>query len=213
MSFELGKVHNKKSFNVVSDKVFNFGILETKKNKTIGEKRAMGLQVVDTIRILGIQNSNYNFLNPINISISSDNVIQQLTKYRKYRYRFILESLLFISNIENDTDVIFVSCDGLINVKEALINSKLVNVVGVCYLNELKDWELVKGQSKRSQAIFIDSEQIIKLSHFAFAFITRNISNILNFTITLLDGDGKKITFPTTENKIPIISFKIQIIH
>ena len=173
----------------------------------------MGLQVVDTIRILGIQNSNYNFLNPINISISSDNVIQQLTKYRKYRYRFILESLLFSSNIENDTDVIFVSCDGLINVKEALINSKLVNVLGVCYLNELKDWELVKGQSKRSQAIFIDSEQIIKLSHFAFAFITRNISNILNFTITLLDGDGKKITFPTTENKIPIISFKIQIIH
>ena len=211
MSFELGKVHNKKSFNVVSDKVFNFGILETKKNKK--KKRAMGLQVVDTIRILGIQNSNYNFLNPINISISSDNVIQQLTKYRKYRYRFILESLLFSSNIENDTDVIFVSCDGLINVKEALINSKLVNVLGVCYLNELKDWELVKGQSKRSQAIFIDSEQIIKLSHFAFAFITRNISNILNFTITLLDGHGKKITFPTTENKIPIISFKIQIIH
>ena len=122
MSFELGKVHNKKYFNVVSDKVFNFGILKTKKKKTIGEKRAIGLQVVDTIRILAIQNSDYNFLNPINISISSDNVIQQLTKYRKYRYRFILESLLFSLNIENDTDVIFVSCYGLSNAKESLIN-------------------------------------------------------------------------------------------
>ena len=173
----------------------------------------MGLQVVDTICIFGIQNSDYNFLNPVNISISSDNVIQQLTKYRQYRYRFILESLLFSPNIENDTDVSFVSCDRLSNAKEALINSKLVNVLGVCYLNELKDWELVKGQSKRSQAIFIDSELIIKPSHFVFAFITRNIPNILNFTVTLLYGDGKKITFPATEKKIPIISFNIQIIH
>ena len=174
----------------------------------------MSPQVIDTIPILGIQNSDYNFLNPVNISISSDNIIQQLAKYRKYRYRFILESLLFSSNIENDADVIFVSCDGLSNTKEALINSKLVNVLGVCYLNELKDWESIeKGQLKRSQAIFIDSEQIIKPSHFAFAFIARNISDILNFTITLLDGDGKKITFPATEKKKPIISFKIQIIN
>ena len=82
----------------------------------------MTLEIIDTIRILGIQDKDHDSLNPINISISSDTVIQELTKYRKYRYRFALESLLFSSNIENETDVILVSCDGLANVKEALIN-------------------------------------------------------------------------------------------
>lgn len=32
---------------------------------------------------------------------------------------------LFSSNLENDTDVIFVTCNGLTNEKEALINSKI----------------------------------------------------------------------------------------
>ena len=36
LEFELSKVHTKKSFNVVSNKVFNFGMLRTKGEKTIG---------------------------------------------------------------------------------------------------------------------------------------------------------------------------------
>ena len=39
ISFELGKVHEKESYTAVSDNVFNFGLLRSKKNKTIGEKR------------------------------------------------------------------------------------------------------------------------------------------------------------------------------
>ena len=97
--------------------------------------------------------------------------------------------------------MIFVSCDGLNNAKEALINSKLEKVIGVYYLNELKDWQLVKGQSKRLQAVFQDSGEVTKTSHFAFAFITWNLSDLLRFTVTLLDADGKKITFPTEEKK------------
>ena len=83
-----------------------------------------------------------------------------------------MESLVFSSNFENNTDVIFVSLEGLNDAKEALINSKLQAILGVCYLNEIKSWELVKGQSKRSQAIFTDSEQYQKALHFAFGFIT-----------------------------------------
>ena len=111
--------------------------------------------VIDTIRILGAQNQNVNFINLLTVSISSDTVIQQLTKYKKRRYRFVLENLLFSSSFKNDTEVIIVSSEGLSNAKEALINSKLHNVLGVCYLSELKDWAEIKGQSKRSQAIFI----------------------------------------------------------
>ena len=80
LSFELGKVHTKKSFNVVSNKIFNFAILRTVKNKRTSEKRAMNLEIIDTIHILGIQDNDVNFLNPITILISSDTVIQKLTK-------------------------------------------------------------------------------------------------------------------------------------
>ena len=76
LSFQLRKIHTKKPFNVVSDKVFNFAILRTEKNKRTGEKRVVSLQVIDTICILGIQDKDVNFLNLITISISSDTVIQ-----------------------------------------------------------------------------------------------------------------------------------------
>ena len=68
----------------------------------VGQKRPINKQIIDLIEILGIQNSDYNFLYLIYISITSDILIQKLTKYRKYRYRFVLLSLLFSSNIEND---------------------------------------------------------------------------------------------------------------
>ena len=78
----MGKVHTKKSFNVVSKKVFNFAILRAEKNNRTGE-RAMNLEIIDTSCILGIQDNDVNFLNPITISISLDTVIQKLTKYKK----------------------------------------------------------------------------------------------------------------------------------
>ena len=105
-----------------------------------------------------------------------------------------------------------ISFSGETKKNNKLTNSKLTSLLGVCYLNELKGWELVKGQPKRLQAIFTDSEKIRNSSHFAFAFTTRNISDLLNFTVILLDGDGKEIKFPANEKKLPIINFQIQII-
>ena len=60
LNFELGKVNIKKSYNVVSDSVFNFGLLRLKKNKTVGEKCGM-LEKIDTIPILGLQIETQNF--------------------------------------------------------------------------------------------------------------------------------------------------------
>ena len=121
ISFELRKVHEKKSYSVVSNNFFNFGLLPSKKNETIGEKCIM-LETINTIKILGLEVQTENYLNPINISLNTNNVIQQLTKYNKYRYRFVLESFLFSSNFENETDVILLTCNGLSNAKEGLIN-------------------------------------------------------------------------------------------
>ena len=92
----------------------------------------------------------------------------------------------------------------------ALINSKLYKTLSVVYLLEIQD--LIKNDSKRAQAVFVDSEYRSKTSHFAFTFTTKNVSDLLNFTITLLDGSSNKITFPSNKTKIPTLSFKIQIV-
>ena len=62
----------------------------------------------------------------------------------------------------------------------------------------------MKGESKRSQVIFVDTESHAKSSHYGFVFITKNVSDLFNFTITLLDGKGNKITFPSNETKVPV---------
>ena len=80
------------------------------------------------------------------------------------------------------------------------------------YLFQIKNWDLVKDESKRSQAIFVDSEYHMKSSHYGFAFKTKNVSDLFNFTITLLDGKGNIITFPSNETKVSVIGFKIQIV-
>ena len=61
LKFELSKVHTKKSFNVVSNKVFNFGMLTTKRKKTIGQKRPFNREIIETIKIFGIQKANIIF--------------------------------------------------------------------------------------------------------------------------------------------------------
>ena len=169
------------------------------------------LEIIDTIKILGLQVETENYLNRINISLNINNVIQQLTKYNKYRYRFVLESFLFSSNFENETDVTFLTCNRLSNAKEALINSKIENVLGVTYLSKILNWELAKGQTKRSQAIFVDSEYHNKLSHLAFAFVTRNITDLISFTVALLDDNRKKLTFPSNETKFQQLALELKL--
>ena len=173
--------------------------------------------MIDEISILGIQNSEFNVLNPIYISINSDSIISKLQSYKNNSFRFVLRTLLFSSNIVNDTDVIIVTSNGLTNTKQALITKDnrptLQSTLGVCFLNEILEWNIVKGASKRVQAVFTDCEDLNRNSdHLASSFITKNIADLLQFSVTLLDGSGKEITFAKDETKLPIISFSIQIL-
>ena len=97
---------------------------------------------------------------------------------------------------------IFLCCDGLSNAQEALINSEFKKVLRVTYLSKVLNWSLAKGQTKRSQAIFVDSEFQTKPSQLAFAFTTRNLSHLLSFTVTLLDSEGEKFRLLVMELKL-----------
>ena len=152
IKLKLGKVHTKASFSTPLDNVLNFAILGTKRNKAIGKKRAMLHEIVDTAHILGFQNfDDYGRLNPVEITIGSNKIIETLCSYKKYRFRIIIESLLFSTNLQNNTDVIFITCDGLMEAKIALSNSKLYKTLGVVYLSQMKDWDLIKNDPKRAK--------------------------------------------------------------
>ena len=185
-----------------------------KKKKKIGEKRIMSSEIIDTISIIGIQKLEYSYLNPVNIQIKSESIIRRLLLLKKSnKYRFILKSLIFSSNITNDTDIIFLISNGLNDARNIFIKDKLEQGIGICYLTEIKDWEIIKGQSKRVQAVFSDSENFVGQSNnLSLVFETRNLSDILKFSITLVDGEGIPIKFKNGEDKVPIINFDIQII-
>ena len=122
--------------------------------------------------------------------------------------------MLFSSSIKNNTQVIFLSCDGLKDAKEVFINLKLYKTLGAAYLNEIKNWDLIKGHSKRANVISLDSEnQDTKTKHFAFGFNSQNVSNLLKFYITLIDNKGETIEFENNKNKVPVINFEIQVIR
>ena len=106
---------------------------------------------------------------------------------------------------------IFKTCNALSNAKEVLINSTIDKFLGVTYLPEILNQELAKGQTKRSHAILVDSEYHNKPSQLAFAFITRNIIDLIRFTVTLLDGNGKKLTFPSNEKKFQQLVLKLKL--
>ena len=211
LNFELTKVHTKKTFEIIDKAVYNFGILKTE-GINIGRKRQARVEVMDLVRIIGIQKTENLYLNPIDVNIKSETVIRKLMR-KKTKYKFVLRSMIFSSNVINETDTIFLLVEGLNDARKIFINDSLETGIGVCYLTEVKNWKLIKGQSKRVQVVFDDTEKFAGQSkHFAFNFVTRNISDILRFTITLVDGTKKLIKFKEEEENIPIINFDIEIL-
>ena len=212
LKIELTKVHTKKTFEIVDNKAYNFGILCTEDEK-VGEKRKMKEEILDVIQVIGIQNNEYPYLNPIHIHIKSERIIRRLMLKKNNKYRFILTSAIFSSNIINETETIFFISNGLDDAKKFFINDSLEDGLGVCYLSQIENWKLIRGQSKRVQVVFNNSEKIIgQLNHLAFEFTTRNLSDILKFSITLLDDKKKLIKFKDGEENIPIINFNIEIL-
>ena len=85
------------------------------------------MKILDEIKIEGFQNfEQYMRINTINIRIIDPEVQTKLMYYsKKYKYRFIANSLLFSSSIKEDTKAIFITTNGLNNAKDILINRKM----------------------------------------------------------------------------------------
>ena len=74
----------------------------------------MSLEIVDTVHILGMQDFNdYGRLILVEVTIDANKIIETLSSYKKYKFRFIIKSLLLSTNLQSNTEVIFIACNSL----------------------------------------------------------------------------------------------------
>ena len=83
-------------------------------------------------------------INPIKIKIENEKVQLMFQTYNKYIIRLKLESLIFSSSIENNTEKIFLVTNGLSDAKYSLINDELFQTIGVINLRDIENWEKIK---------------------------------------------------------------------
>ena len=207
ITLQLEDILNPKKIETVDSKITNFSIISIRRQKR--------MKSVDEFKIEGFQNfQQYLKINPINIQIIDLQIQNKLLFYaNKYNYKFIVNSLLFSSLIQKDTNAIFITTNGLNDSKEILINGKLVPGIGVIFTSETEDWKNIKKTSDWVNAVLADAQYPIADKHFAFAFETTTLHNILNFEYSLVDDKGKLIEFKTGEDKIPALNFAIQIVN
>ena len=158
----------------------------------------------DTLIITGQQDFElFHQLNPIEIKIDNDKFINSIKKYKKALHKFTAMGLLFPLSIINDTNQMFVTCRKLNKAKMALINSKILSILGVINLDKISNWIKIKGKS-----IWIN-ENFEELKDFSFNFETTNLADLLSFSIYLIDSNNNKITFNDGEKKL--LNFKTDI--
>ena len=64
-----------------------------------------------------------------------------------------------------DTNVIFISCNGLNDAKETLVNRKIFKTLGVININQIEEWQKLKDKSKWVNGVFNDSEDPTVAKH------------------------------------------------
>ena len=106
------------------------------------------MKIIDEIKIESFQNfEQYMKINPISIRIIDPEIQTKLMFYsKKYKYRFIANSLLFSSWIKEDTKIIFITTNGLNDAKDILINGKIFQGIGVIYISEIENWDKIKKE-------------------------------------------------------------------
>ena len=112
LSLHLDNILTTKKIETTDTKIKNFSMLATSKTNM---KIIDGLKLNLQIKIEGFQNfEQYMRINPINIQITDPKIQTKLMYYsKKYKYRFISNSLLFSSSIKEDTKVILITTNGI----------------------------------------------------------------------------------------------------
>ena len=150
-------------------------------------------------------------LNPIQIQITNDTVLNLLQKYKNFAYKVTPLGLLFPASITNNTTHIFITANNISGVKKGILYYKIYNILADIDLNKISKWDEIKAKSIWTNVQFKDHKEINNNNHLCSPFITRTFSNLTSFTILLQDDQNKKIEFNNGEKKISILNFQIDV--
>ena len=186
-------------------KIHDFSITKLGKRK-----KSMLPEPIETVIIRAQQDFDVvGRLNPIQIQISDDTVLNLLKIYKNVAYKIITIRILFPET--NNTNFIFVTANNLGGVKKGIVNYKTYNILAEIDTSKIKNWNEIKGQSIWVNVQFKDHKEINNYSHLCFLFITRSFSDLTSFNIFLQDDQNKKIEFKEGEKKISIFNFQIDV--
>ena len=174
-------------------------------------------KIVETFIIQGIQKfEKFKQLNPLNVEVIDSEIRNKISLYvrsnYRYTFRFIANSLLFSSNLVEDTNAIFIVTNSLFEAQTVFINDKNFQGLGTIYTSEIENWDDIKMVSTWTNAKLTDSSIPIAAKHISLGFESQNINSLLNFQYSLLNDKGELIKFRDGETKVPTLNFSIQIL-
>ena len=209
ITFSLQNLEGKTPIETTDNKIYNLSILTVEKNNKMPK-------IEKEITIEALQAfDKYQKLNPIEIQITDGDIFKELTLYKnsKVKYKFVPNSILFSSSIQQETEVIFLAVNGLNEARDLLLNGKQIKVIGCIFTNEIEGWDVIKKiTSNWVSCKLSNSKQPVGAKHLGFEFVTSRLNALIDFTLYLLDQEGKEIKFASTEEKTPALNFSIQII-
>ena len=99
----------------------------------------MSYSIIGTNHIRGLQNFDKSVkLNPIEKKIDRNQILKICNATKKdYKFRYILNGLLFSSRITNEANILFIICNGLSNARYSLISGKSIRTLGVMHLSQI----------------------------------------------------------------------------
>ena len=177
----------------------------------IDEKGKARMTTIDFISIRGQQNIEDDAeINPVQLKIENDKIQNMFEKYKKNSVKFSLEGLHYSSAIKNEMEKIFLTVGGLMDAKYSLINRKLYQTIAIINLNVIKNWNRIKKSSRWVNINFQAQGYNRDAKHFSYNIITKNMGDMLNFTLKLIDDENKEMKFEDKEKKFPIVNFLLE---
>ena len=209
LTLQLEDLLKPKTIATTDSKMSNITILKVGE---IPKKR-----IVETFFIQGIQKfDQFKKLNPLNIEVIDSEIKDKISLYARsnyrYTFRFIANSLLFSSNLAEETNAIFIVTNSLLEAQTIFINDKNFQGLGAIYTSEIENWDDIKRVSTWTSVKLTDSAIPIAAKHFSLGFESHNFHSLLNFQYSLLNDKGEIIKFRDGETKVPTINFSIQIL-
>ena len=151
LKFQLAQINGSK-VKTTDNKIHHFSITKLGKKR----KRQMS-EPIETIIIRAQQDFDVDGgLNPIQVEIKDDHIINLLKKYKNVVYKITPIGLLFPASLTNDRTQVFVLRKNLSGVKKLILNEKIFHILVVIDLNKINNWSDIKGQSIWTNLAFKD---------------------------------------------------------